>query len=92
MGAVAALLYVNNLRKQFKKRMLSFTLTEEKNNDLLNANIKVKPVIKFEEGPVIRYIVLDSPFQNFRDLARLIGSKTLNMPEFMLNIGLDYVE
>jgi hypothetical protein len=40
----------------------------------------------------VKAIVLDSPFQNFKDIAKEIATRKMNLPHFLLDIGLNYVE
>ena len=39
----------------------------------------------------MKAIVLDSPFHNFKDIAREIATRKMGLPNFLLDIGLNYV-
>ena len=46
----------------------------------------------FEGESLLKGIVLDSPFHNFRDIAKEIATKKMSIPNFILDIALNYVE
>ena len=86
MGAVATLLY--SLQNYQSKRASS-----SNGQSLRNSLIHSFSASGWgDENPLIKAIVLDSPFHNFKDIAKEIAIRKMNLPHFLLDIGLSYVE
>jgi hypothetical protein len=51
-----------------------------------------RSVANLEGQSMVKAIVLDSPFHNFRDIAKEIATKKMAIPRFILDIALNYVE
>lgn len=89
MGAVATLLYA--LRKysdQSKPRGIR-SAAQSLRNSRVGQN---KLAFQFQEQGMVKAIVLDSPFHNYRDIAKEIATKRLHIPTFIAEVALDYVE
>jgi hypothetical protein len=90
MGAVAGLLYaINHFQLPFGAR--------NKDKRPLSATQSLKNSAIFQpkslgEEPVILGLVLDSPFCNFKEVAKEIAEKKLTIPSFLLDVALNYVE
>lgn len=89
MGAVATLLYA--LRKysdQNKPRGIR-SAAQSLRNSRVGQN---RLAFQFQEQGMVKAIVLDSPFHNYRDIAKEIATKRLHIPTFIAEVALDYVE
>ncbi len=78
MGAVAALLYVMNNRPRPHR------------NGYLREVGKDSSRESGEE--VVKAIVLDSPFQNFRDVVKEKATCSFSLPSFLADTAADYIE
>ena len=87
MGAVATLLYAQDKysAKGHKKGTLS--VGESLRNSRVQGNI-----VPLGEDSLVKGIILDSPFHNFKDIAKEIATKKMGLPNFILDLALNYVE
>jgi hypothetical protein len=89
MGAVATLHYaIENYKDTYTREGRGIFSV---NQPLRNSTVSNKTVNPSEEL-MVKAIVLDSPFHNFRDIAKEIALKKLAVPQFILDIALNYVE
>ena len=59
---------------------------------LRNSHIHSRSTQRLEDDDkLVKAIVLDSPFHNFKDIAREIATRKMNLPNFLLDIGLNYL-
>lgn len=87
MGAVATLYYaIQNYTAVARDRRMIFS----NGNSLRNSRVQDKSVGSEGEG-LVKGIVLDSPFHNFRDIAKEIATKKMSIPNFIIDIALNYV-
>jgi hypothetical protein len=88
MGAVATLTYALEKRTKplAETRQRSFNSS---NNSLRNSI--VSSTNKAYEKPMVKAIVLDSPFHNFKDIAKEIAINRLNIPSLIADVALSYV-
>lgn len=47
---------------------------------------------KLEQEELITAVVLDSPFHDFRSIAKEIATKKLSIPNFIVDVALNYVD
>lgn len=59
---------------------------------LRNSMISSSSICNLSSSSLVKAIVLDSPFHNFRDIAKEIATKKLGIPNFILDIALNYVQ
>ncbi len=59
------------------------------NNSLRNS--LVSTTSKTTDKPMVKAIVLDSPFHNFKDIAKEIAINRLNIPSIIADVALSYV-
>ncbi len=89
MGAVATLIYaINHYSTQSTKVKL---IRNEQNIIQRSRETFRNSRAKFNNGIYVRCIVLDSPFYDFRDIAKQIATKSVYIPDFLINIALNYV-
>jgi len=90
MGAVATLYYaIQNYEGEANKDKRNLFST---GTSLRNSRVNQKPLAYFEEGQsLVKGIVLDSPFHNFKDIAKEVATKKMSVPNFILDIALSYV-
>lgn len=90
MGAVATLLYAlehyQDNSNQSNKGVMSM------GQSLRNSMISSSLICNLSSSSPVKAIVLDSPFHNFRDIAKEIATKKLGIPNFILDIALNYVQ
>lgn len=79
MGAVATLLYAIDKHQVTGNRESRGILTA--NNSLRNSVVSVNLA---EEESLIKAVILDSPFHNFRDIAKEIATNKLSVPNFIV--------
>jgi hypothetical protein len=82
MGAVATLLYA----QQHHQHPSSAAHT------LRHSMVRSPSQPAWTRPSLVKAIVLDSPFHNFKDIAREIASKKMGLPHFILDVALSYVE
>lgn len=87
MGAVATLLYAIEKHQVVDNRKSRGVLTT--NNSLRNSVVSIAAP---EEDSLIKGVILDSPFHNFRDIAKEIATNKLSIPNFIVEVALSYVE
>ena len=86
MGAVATLLYS---QEHYQNKRSSSSNGQSMRNSLIHSF----SAARWEDGnPLVKAIVLDSPFHNYKDIAKEIAIRKMNLPHFLLDIGLSYVE
>ena len=86
MGAVATLLYANKkLSGKTEQRRRIFESSSMKGSVISHKS-------SGEDESLVVAVVLDSPFHNYRDIAREIAVKKLSVPGFLTDIALNYVE
>lgn len=59
------------------------------NNSLRNS--LVSTANRASDKPMVKAIVLDSPFHNFKDIAKEIAINRLNIPSIIADVALSYV-
>jgi hypothetical protein len=59
------------------------------NNSLRNSVIN--ETVSGKSESLIKAIILDSPFHNFRDIAKEIATNKLSIPTFIVEVALNYV-
>ncbi len=88
MGAVATLYYaMQNYQALPRERRNIFSI----GNSLRNSRVNEKSLANLDGESLVKGIVLDSPFHNFRDIAKEIAVKKMSIPNFILDIALGYV-
>jgi hypothetical protein len=87
MGAVATLLYAieNNKLANYRPRGI-LTANTSLRNSIVNSSIQA------DDESLVKAIILDSPFHNFRDIAKEIATNKLSIPNFIVEVALNYVE
>jgi len=89
MGAVATLYYgMQNYTAVANRDRRNIFST---GTSLRNSRVTDKPLVGLEGESLVKGIVLDSPFHNFRDIAKEIATKKMSVPNFILDIALNYV-
>lgn len=58
---------------------------------LRNSRVNDRSFARNEGESLVKGIVLDSPFHNFRDIAKEIAVKKMSVPNFISDIALSYV-